>query len=167
MSVQSKWVDRAESGHSHTKRRMHWVWECLLPLIFSSPALYCCVLGLAPRAQMQCTRKVWARQGSRWVQSEPDSCPARGHPCIVIIRRRGRVLGTRYRFSVTLLPVASLPPGQAGPDHATTANGHFSSPVSSCGLSPIYASSARCHPPPELTTAAAAVWADDTTSGSG
>ena len=122
MSVQSKLSNVHEATHTHQQERaQRWRDEAVAML--SLILLYCSSRSCS-LAQMQCTRKVGARQGSRWVQS--DSCPARGHPCIVIIRWRGRVLGTRYRFSVTLLPVASLPPGQAGPDHATTANGHFS-----------------------------------------
>ena len=158
MSVQSKLSNVHEATHTHQQERaQRWRDEAVAML--SLILLYCSSRSCS-LAQMQCTRKVGARQGSRWVQS--DSCPARGHPCIVIIRWRGRVLGTRYRFSVTLLPVASLPPGQAGPDHATTANGHFSSRLE---LRPLPDIRVFRHPPPELTTAA--VWADDTTSGSG
>ena len=143
MSVQSKLSNVHEATHTHQQERAQ-SWRDEAVAMLSLILLYCSSRSCS-LAQMQCTRKVGARQGSRWVHSEPDSCPARGHPCIVIIRWRGRVLGTRYRFSVTLLPVASLPPGQAGPDHATTANGHFSRSRGGLSSSPIYASS---RPPP-------------------
>ena len=166
-SLQSKWVN--QDTHTPTEQCMGRRDE--------APIFDVVLLCRRSRtgAQMQCTtRKVWARQGSRWVHSEPDSCPARGHPCIVIIRHwRAHHCPLSIFCHAAPVELASLPllAKRAPPHHATTANGHFSrSRASHRPLSPpprYTRLPARCHPPPELTTAAAAVWADDTTSGSG
>ena len=133
-----------EPGHSRTNRTMHRVGEMRLPLIL----LHCCVGGLARLHKCNARGGKFGR-GKGLVGCSPS--PIAAQPAATLassLSATGVPTTARYRFSVTLLPVASLPPGQAGPDHATTANGHFSSRRDGRGLSssPIYASSATRRP---------------------
>ena len=125
MSVQSKLSNVHEATHTHQQERaQRWRDEAVAML--SLILLYCSSRSCS-LAQMQCTRKVGARQGSRWVQS--DSCPARGHPCIVIIRHwRAHHCPLSIFCHAAPVELASLPllAKRAPPHHATTANGHFS-----------------------------------------